>query len=211
MMRRRQRLSGTLLCLLVALTDVVRAQEVCTLYLAESSTSTKEEPLWGVFAGVDFDEQAQLGAADVAIQMHNIINHAMDQEDDEDDEEDEKSVRRKTVELVERFTWVADSSGGLLELREGRKINTAIPGAPLLAAYDPNFVNAAFHHESAFLRPSLGESPGKAHPGRGASSHFFNVALRSTKVIPAGGELFLDYGQNFEVRENEECCCICCS
>ena len=195
-----QRLSWTLLCLLVALT-VVRAQDECTLYLAVSSTSTEEEPTWGVYAGVDFDENAQVGAADVAIQMHNIMNHAMDQQDDEEDEEDEKSTRRKTVELIERFTWVADSSGGLLELREGRKINTAIPGAPLLAAYDVKFVNAAFNHTAAFFRPYLGESPGEAHPGRGASSHFYNAVLRSTKVIPAGGELFLDYGQNFQVRE----------
>ena len=42
------------------------------------STSTAELPLWGIYAGVDFDDAVQLGEPDVAIQMHNLMAHAMD-------------------------------------------------------------------------------------------------------------------------------------
>lgn len=178
---------------------VVMATDECRLYMAKSSTSTVEEPKWGIFAGVDFDNAEQIGEPDVAIQMHNVMSHAMDEKDSEEDDFEEKSLERKSVELMERFTWVADSSGASHEVKPGGKINTAIPGTALLAAYGPKMTNAAFNHSSSYFRPALGESAGVAHPGRGASSHFYNVGMRSTTMIAAGFEIFMDYGENFEV------------
>ena len=186
------------------LLTAARAVDECRLYLAVSSTSTTEEPKWGVFAGVDFDENVEIGPPDVAVQIHNLMAHAMNEDDNEEDEYEGKSLERKSVEMMERYTWVADSSGAQLELKEGEKINTALPGPALLAAYNGKLTNAAFNHSSAYFRPPLGESPGKTHPGRGASSHFYNVGMRSTVSIPAGHEIFMDYGENFEDEETEE-------
>jgi len=183
--------------------SAVAAADECTLYMAVSSTSTVEQPTWGIYAGIDFDEGTELAQPDIAIQLFNVLGNAMDEHDSEEDDDETKSLHRKSVEMMERYTWVADSSAATNELAKEGKINTAIPGTALLAAYHDKFVNAAFNHTSAYFRPYLGETPGKAHPGRGASSHFYNVGMRATTIIPAGGELFLDYGQNFEVRGKE--------
>ena len=118
------------------------------------------------------------------------------QDDTEEDEPEMKSLERKSVEIMEQFTWVADSSGAKNELEPDEKINTAIPGTALLAAYGPKMANAAFNHTSSYFRPALNEKPGQAHPGRGAYSHFYNVGMRSTTMIPAGFEIFMDYGAN---------------
>jgi hypothetical protein len=180
--------------------DSDKEDSVCRLYMAKSSTSTADWPLWGIYAGVDFDEAEQLGEPDVAIQMHNVMAHAMEQDDTEEDEYEMKSLERRSVEIMEQFTWVADSSGAKYELEPDEKINTAIPGTALLAAYGPKMANAAFNHTSSYFRPVLNEKPGQAHAGRGAYSHFYNVAMRTTTMIPAGFEIFMDYGENFKVR-----------
>lgn len=194
------------LCLFLILSLVSAKKEsddsddnTCRLYLAKSSTSTPELPLWGIYAGVDFDDAVPLGEPDVAIQMHNVIWNAMEKEDSEEDDYAMKSLERRSVEIIEAFTWVADSSGATNELGPEEKINTAIPGTALLAAYGPKMANAAFNHTSSYFRPALNENPGQAHPGRGAYSHFYNVGMRSTTVIPAGFEIFMDYGANFKV------------
>jgi hypothetical protein len=82
----------------------------------------------------------------------------------------------------------------------GGKINSVIAGTALLAAFNAKLTNVNFNTSSAYFRPPMGESPGEAHAGRGASSHFFNVGLKTTTKIPAGHEIFLDYGDNFSVR-----------
>ena len=168
--------------------------------MAVSSTSTVEAPKWGIYAGVDYEEDEELGPPDIAIQVHNLMANVLDEDDEEEEEEDEKSLQRKSAEMIERYTWVADFSAGAFELTAG-KANTVIAGTALLAAYDAKSTNANFNTSSAYFRPSLGESPGEAHPGRGASSHFFNVGLKATTKIPAGQEIFMDYGDNFSVRK----------
>lgn len=174
----------------------------CRLYMAVSSTSTVEEPKWGIYAGVDFDENTQLGEPDVAIQFHNLMAHNMVEGDDEDDDDDEaKSLQRKTVELLERFSWVSDSSGASNEVKAPARCNTILPGTALLAGYNGKLTNTAFNHSSSYFRNAMGEAPPTTtHEGRGASSHFYNIGLYSKQLIPTGFELFMDYGENFEVR-----------
>jgi hypothetical protein len=177
------------------------AAEECSLYLAESSTSTVDEPKWGVFAGVDFGENAQLGPADIAVQLHNLLANSLGEDDDEDDDndDDDKTLVHRSAEMMEGYTWVADSTGAAFEMRDG-KLNSLISGTALLASYHAKLTNANFNHSSAYFRPPLGENPGESHPGRGASTHFYNVAVKTTTKIPAGHEIFMDYGENFVVR-----------
>jgi hypothetical protein len=167
--------------------------------MAVSSTSTVEEPKWGIYTGVDLGENTQIGPPDIAIQLHNFMANSLGEEDDEDAEEDDKTLVRKSAEMMEGYTWVADVSAAAFEMRDG-KVNSLITGTALLAAYSAKQTNANFNHTSAYFRPSLGEKSGESHAGRGASSHFYNVALKTTTKIPAGHEIFMDYGENFEVR-----------
>uniref|UniRef100_A0A7S1Y805 SET domain-containing protein n=1 Tax=Grammatophora oceanica TaxID=210454 RepID=A0A7S1Y805_9STRA len=65
--------------------------------------------------------------------------------------------------------------------------------------------NADWNHGAAYHRQSLGEIPGKAHPGRGSSTDFYNVSMYSKSEIRTGGEIFVDYGENWaDEAEDEE-------
>ena len=82
-------------------------------------------------------------------------------------------------------------------MEEG-KLVTAIPGAGSLSAYNPKMTNADWNHSIPFVREAWNEESKKAHPGRGAYSNFFEATVYSTTAIPAGMEIFISYGENYE-------------
>ena len=173
--------------------------EVCGLYLAVSSTSTVEEPKWGLYAGKAFPKGVPVGGGEIAIQTHNLMgNQLSDGEQDEVD--DDLSF---VVEFFEQYIWVPQSSGGQFELDSGR-IVTAVPGVGVLGAYNPKLTNADWNHTSSYFRESLNEEPGSSHPGRGAYSNFYNVGMKSVAAIPPGMEIFINYGDNWEPEPGED-------
>lgn len=71
----------------------------CGLYLATSSTSTADEPKWGIFAGKSFSKETRIGFGDVAIHTHQMEANAMSGEDDEE-------YLTNIVDYFENFIWV---------------------------------------------------------------------------------------------------------
>ncbi|CAB9505826.1 Guanylate cyclase [Seminavis robusta] len=171
----------------------------CGMYMAISSTSTVDETRWGIYAGKDIPNGAPLGGPDVAINIFNLQGNT--QMADENEEAD--SLLASTVDFFEQFIWVPIPSGSQFDLEDGRTV-TAIPGAGVLGGFNPKLTNADWNHSAAYFRPSLGEQPGVNHPGRGAYSNFYHVELRSKDEIPAGREIFLEYGDNWEEEAKEE-------
>ena len=171
----------------------------CGMYMAISSTSTVDDTKWGLYAGQDIPADSPIGYPDVAINIFNLQGNAHLV----DEEEDDLSLVAATVEFFEQFIWVPLPSGGHFELEDGRTV-TAIPGAGVLGGFNPKLTNADWNHSSAYFRPAMGEQPTVNHPGRGAYTNFFNVGLRSKEEIPAGREIFLDYGENWESEAEEE-------
>lgn len=169
------------------------AEEECGLYLAVSSTSNLDEVKWGVYAGVDIEKGSLVGEPDLAVQTHNLLGHA--HSESKEDQSDDPTVR--TVNMFEEYIWVADATGGSRDLSKPGRMVSAIMGAGFLGAYNGKLTNTEWYHGGAFFREALGEMPGIAHPGRGASSHFYNVSLISTEDIIAGSEIFMDYGTNW--------------
>lgn len=171
----------------------------CGIYIAISSTSTVDDTKWGLYAGKDFDKNVPLGYPDIAINIINLQGNSHLA-----DENDESGLLvAQAVEFFEQFIWVPIPSGGQFEMEEGRTV-TAIPGAGVLGGFNPKLTNADWNHTSAFFRPALGEQRAVNHPGRGAFTPFFNVALRTKDQIQAGREIFLDYGDNWEEDAKEE-------
>lgn len=108
------------------------------------------------------------------------------------------------VDWFEQFIWVPHSSGGQFELAEAdARIVTAIPGIGVMGSYNPKLTNADWNHSSAYHREAWNEYPGEPHPGRGAYSNYYNLQMAATEVIPAGKEIFLEFGENWE-EENEK-------
>lgn len=171
----------------------------CGMYIAISSTSTVDDTKWGLYAGKDFEKNMPLGYPDIAINIINLQGNSH-----LSDENDASGILvAQTVEFFEQFIWVPIPSGGQFEMEEGRTV-TAIPGAGVLGGFNPKLTNADWNHTSAFFRPALGEQRTVNHPGRGAFTPFFNVALRTKDQIQAGREIFLDYGDNWEEDAKEE-------
>lgn len=176
------------------LLSLSRAQEEpqCSVYLAPSSTSTTEEPKWGIYAGTEIQKGEQVGIPEIAIQTLNIKGSHRSPDDS-------VSLAESTVEFFEQFIWVPDATAGKYDVSAGRLV-AAVTGAGVLGAFNIKLTNAEWNHLSAHERPSMNESPGVAHVGRGAYTNFYNVALRSKDTILAGTEIFLDYGENWVSR-----------
>jgi hypothetical protein len=177
----------------------------CGMYLAISSTSTVDETRWGIYAGHDIPKNSPLGGPDIAINIFNLQGNTQLAEAQTAEVD---NLLSSTVDFFEQFIWVPVPSGGQFELEEGRTV-TAIPGAGVLGGFNPKLTNADWNHSSAFFRPSLGEEPGVNHPGRGAYSNFYNVALRSKDEIAAGREIFLEV--RLWTRSIYQCCLQYCS
>ena len=71
----------------------------CGLYLAESSTSTADEPKWGLYAGKALNPREPIGFGDVAINTHHMEANSISE--DFDDE-----YLSHIVEYFENFIWV---------------------------------------------------------------------------------------------------------
>jgi hypothetical protein len=109
------------------------------------------------------------------------------------------------VDWFEQYIWVPESSGGQFELAHpNAKIVTAIPGLGVLGGYNPKMTNVNWNHSSAYHREAWNEYPGEAHPGRGAYSNYYNLELASTEEIPAGREIFLNYGENWDNEDDDD-------
>ena len=174
---------------LLLFSSALAANDECGLYLAVSSTSDEEHPKWGLYAGTTIPPRSPVGSPEVAVQTHNLMANALTEENDKE------SVAARSVTFFEEYIWVADATAGRRELGKGR-IVSAIPGAGVLGGFNAKLTNADWYHMGAYSRQSLGDK-NKPHPGRGAYSHFYNVTLHSLEEIPAGSEIFVDYGENW--------------
>lgn len=170
------------------------SSSTCGLYLAVSSTSTVDEPKWGLYAGVDVPASSPVGIPEIAVQTLNLGGAVRDSVD---------ASTTAMVDYLERFFWVPVSSGGQME-GGGGKIITAIPGAGAIGAYNKKLTNAEWNHSAAYFRPSMGELPTVAHANRGAQSHFYHVQLRSKQEIPTGMEIFLNYGDSWGAENGDD-------
>jgi hypothetical protein len=96
----------------------------CGLYLAVSSTSTVDEPKWGIFAGSTIPKFGSVGSGEVGIQAFQLHGHVMDI----DEPEQANTRRTEIVDFMEQYIWVPHNSGGQFELPQGKKVVTAVPG-----------------------------------------------------------------------------------
>lgn len=178
----------------------------CGLYLAESSTSTAKEPKWGLFAGRDMEAGTPVGFGDVAVHVFNLTanNVWVDPETKEVHDSLDTNPLANVVDWLEQFVWVPHSSGGQFELAgEHTRIVTAVPGGGVLGSFNPKLTNADWNQSSAYHREAWNERPGEAHPGRGAYTGYYNLELATTEVVPAGKEIFIEYGENWEDEKGE--------
>jgi SET domain len=157
--------------------------------------------------GKDIDAETPIGSGDLAIHtMHLMSNNLwIDESTEEINDNLDENPLANIVDWFEQYIWVPHSSGGQFELEHPEaRIVTAVPGIGVLGSYNPKLTNADWNHSSSYHRESWNEYPGLSHPGRGAYSNYYHLEMASTEVIPAGKEIFLEFGQNWEEESEKQ-------
>jgi hypothetical protein len=183
--------------------DDTDESNTCGLYLAISSTSTVKSTNWGLYAGKDISNQSSIGSPDVGIHMPHIRANSYIAELDKDEDDQEQAVLTNIVHFFESFFWVADTVGARFEVDgpPGKGSISAVPGAGVLAAFNPKRTNANWNVTAIYHRPPTTTTTGIAHTNRGAISPFYNVQVISTSNIPAGSEVFMEFGDAWRDQE----------
>jgi hypothetical protein len=171
--------------------------------LAPSDTGTKQQPKYGLFAGRPYTENETIPNPELAIPLVDFVqewnrNSALDHD---------------ILEFVESFLWTSEYAGTKWEGNHSAPV--AIPGIGVLANYHTGISNVDFLQASLYLRDNnnnnrdnnnnkphahkstgtrSGHAQAHAHPARGANTPYYNATLRATQPIPAGMELFANFG-----------------
>eukprot|EP00934_Nitzschia_sp_Nitz4_P003055 Nitzschia sp. Nitz4//scaffold27_size158506//24427//26385//NITZ4_002580-RA/size158506-processed-gene-0.67-mRNA-1//-1//CDS//3329545428//3045//frame0 len=162
----------------------------CGLYLAVSSTSTPDDPKWGIYAGNTLQTGDRIGYGELAIPTFHLLSNNLGLE-----ESDPFMV--DVVDFMEQFMWIPQTSGAQFELDDGGRVITVVPGTGIIGGFHPQLTNADWNHAMPLHRPQWGETTGLSHPGRGASSSYYEVSLVATQEINPGMEIFVHYGDNW--------------
>ena len=184
-----------------------QSQSQCNLYLAPSSTSTPDRIQLGVYAGRRYAKTDQIGIPEVAVQLLDVDAHAGrtgGQRDDNDKDEP------NYFGVASQMLWTPDSTGAKYETDEhlggpGRTFST-VPGIGMLGNFHPALINADWNENTTLFRTVMEDDVqmGTVHPSRGAVSTFYNVTVSATQDIPAGMELFLNFGQDWSDKALEK-------
>ena len=177
---------AVLYLLLSILPRIKSNEDQCTLYMAPSSVHRN---ILGLFAGVAYKHDDFIGTPEVAIPIVDIIFW------------NEEKEPYSFFEDHANFMWTAESIGADFEInhfKDGKGLNVAIPGIGS-GAEQPLLSNANWNEISMIDRTdNTMEERDNLHPGLGAYSHYFNATLQATRVIPAGMEIFIDVGIEFD-------------
>lgn len=158
----------------------------CPLWLARSYINAKStnSPKYGLIAGKAYEENSTLPLSELAIPIIDFFG----------DYNRAKPHGSDVLEFLENFLWTQEKIGSLWE--GNISAPGIIPGIGVLANYHSTYSNVDFLQASILLRERDDElkTPGEASLIRGAVTPYFNATLKATQNIPAGMEIFPDFG-----------------
>jgi hypothetical protein len=156
----------------------------CGVYLAESSTAH----VLGTFAGRAYKRDDIIGSQDAIVQFVDIRVNNQD-------------LSEEDAAMLEAFLgtcWSGDATSGMNEAEE---VISAVGGPCFSSTGHVGMINAVIYQPSTLLRTdtdllSSGYDELKS-PGRGAFTSYHNLTLLAVDKIPAGSEIFLDFGAEY--------------
>jgi hypothetical protein len=160
----------------------------CRLWLAPSAVSTDRKPKFGLFAGATYSMDDIIPLSELAIPLSDFMeypNRARSQYDSD------------ILDFVQSFVWTSEYAGGRWE---GNYSSTVfVPGIGILSNYHTGHSNVDWLQGSVLKRERNAFTlPGIAHPSRGAITPYYNMTLRAIRTIPAGMELFANFGEQWD-------------
>jgi len=159
----------------------------CTLYLAKSTIPGAG---LGIFTGTELRPGDSIGFGDVVIPLIDVWYHLMVSKDYEPDD----TYGSGSLDPTAEYSWTGVEIGMALEGTDAHEHATAFaPGLDAATNCHLGVINVGRNHaqyDSSGLHRSR-------DPGAGAFSPYFNLTTFATKPIPAGGELFKFYGDQW--------------
>jgi len=161
--------------------------DACPLWLAPSYTTevSANLPKFGLYAGQAYEQNSTLPLSELAIPLIDFLANG----------NREKPHGEDILGFVESFLWTEEKIGSAWE----GLISAPgfIPGIGILANFHSTYSNANFLQASILLSEPGEEFPnaGEASLLRGAVTPYFNTTLKATQNIPAGMEIFADFGE----------------
>lgn len=145
---------------------------ICRYYLAPSSIPNAG---WGMFTTTDIDEGETLFQFESVIPLLDVITHN----------------HKDFVWMLDSYTWQPDTA--LLQF-EANNVDAFIPGIGALPNCFSYLNNVAVFESGAYDDCGLHR---RKDPGAGAFSYHIHDRAIAKKVIAAGTELFVDYGEKW--------------
>ncbi|KAL7537505.1 hypothetical protein ACHAXR_007865 [Thalassiosira sp. AJA248-18] len=180
---------SSILSILLAAATLVSAKkdpsDQCGVYLAESST----DHILGSYAGRSYQRDDVIGSHDAIVQFTDIREHNSELVGEDD------GIR---LENFLSTCWSGDATGGMNEAME---VISAVGGPCFSSTGHVGMINSVIYQPSTLLRTdsdllSSGYDE-TTSPGRGAFTTYHNLTLLALDKIPAGMELFLDFGAEY--------------
>ena len=171
----------------------------CRLYMAPSHLSHGETYKFGLYSGQALRKGELLPFSDIAIPIVDLMDGPLKGNE----------LVHDVLSVLEQAVWTADY-GGTANSKWMGNISTShlIPGYGSLANYHAGISNIDFFQASnvkyhptkdpLLLSSNKNDKQccrsGVAHVSRGTSTPYRNVTVQATQDIPAGMELFANYG-----------------
>lgn len=157
----------------------------CGVYLAESST----DHVLGSFAGQSYERDEAIGSSDAIVQFVDIREHNAELSGEDDG---------TRLENFLGTCWSGDATAGM---NEGDEVISGVGGPCFSSTGHVGMINAVIYQPSTLLRTdsdllSSGYDE-MTSPGRGAFTTYHNLTLLAVDKIPAGMEIFLDFGAEY--------------
>lgn len=184
--------------LLSALVIVASASEeypedACRLWMAPSTTTSPAAPKLGLYAGVNYEQNATVGRPEIAIPLIDFMNNWNRQTE----------LDSRILDFLEGYCWTGDYAGSKFESVHSNV--AAIPGYGILANYHSGTFNVDWVPGSVLLRDrSSVTKQGVAHPSRGAITPFYNLTMKATQSIKAGMEIFANFGEVWDGNHTDD-------
>eukprot|EP00522_Entomoneis_paludosa_P006884 CAMPEP_0172439204 /NCGR_PEP_ID=MMETSP1065-20121228/265_1 /TAXON_ID=265537 /ORGANISM="Amphiprora paludosa, Strain CCMP125" /LENGTH=625 /DNA_ID=CAMNT_0013187853 /DNA_START=20 /DNA_END=1897 /DNA_ORIENTATION=- len=158
----------------------------CRLWMGPSSLSSGSIR-YGLYAGVDFKVDDVLPDVELGIPYTDFFI-----------EPNKNTPYTKGIlEYLENQMWTSDFASSKFE----GNISTSpyFPGIGALGNYHSLISNADWLLAASLLREREDiTEPGRPHLSRGAITNLYNVTMKATQPIPAGMEIFPDFGDMWD-------------
>ena len=168
-------------------------QPQCRLWLAPSYLSVENTVKYGLFAGVDYDVNETIPDVELGFPFVDFLV----------DPNRNTRYHKSILDYLEGLMWTADYAGTKFE--GNHSATTFVPGIGALSNYHSGFTNVDWLQGATLMseREDITE-PGKAHLSRGAISSAYNMTMIATRAIPAGMDLFANYGDVWDEKQEAD-------